>query len=144
MIYSPGETLFKLPLPTHGGSGQPPLRTIRDAIWDLPADAPNHDTEQRLQKWRREYRKPLGWDEQAKTVTTAGGQDNYHPSGRRTFTNREVACLQTFPRDFLFHNRGTRMQVGNAFPPMTAKAIYQEAKKSLRETDEREQCECRN
>lgn len=96
----------------------------------------------RLQRWQREYRSPLPWDEQAKTITTGGGV--YHPSGMRALTDREVACLQTFPRDFLFYKSGARRQIGNAFPPMAAMAIYKEAKKSLRETDEREQRLARN
>lgn len=94
--------------------------------------------ETRLRRWQLEHRKPLPWDEQAKTITT-GGAENYHPSGMRTLTDREVACLQTFPRDFIFYKNGARRQVGNAFPPMAAKAIYMEVKKSLRNTDEQEQ-----
>lgn len=111
---------------------------MRDAIFDLPEDAPNHDPERRLRRWAREYRRPLDWDSQAKTITTSGGQDNYHPSGRRTMTDREVACLQTFPRSYRFYRKGVRKQVGNAFPPMAAQAIYEAAKRSLQETDEQE------
>jgi DNA (cytosine-5)-methyltransferase 1 len=77
----------------------------------------------------------LDWDEQAKTITTAGGQENYHPDGRRTFTDREIACLQTFPRDYQFYKTGARKQIGNAFPPMAARAIYEAAKEALRKTD---------
>ncbi|KAJ5242158.1 uncharacterized protein N7469_000485 [Penicillium citrinum] len=117
----PGETLFNFPPASYGGLGQPQLRTIRDAISAIPDDAPDHD---------------------AKTITTGGG--DYHPSGMRTLTDREVACLQTFPRDFRFYKSGARRQIGNAFPPMAAMAIYKEAKKSLRETDEREQRLARN
>ncbi|KAK5807156.1 hypothetical protein VI817_001414 [Penicillium citrinum] len=138
----PGETLFNFPPASYGGLGQPQLRTIRDAISAIPDDAPDHDVAARLQRWQREYRSPLPWDEQAKTITTGGGV--YHPSGMRTLTDREVACLQTFPRDFLFYKSGARRQIGNAFPPMAAMAIYKEAKKSLRETDEREQRLARN
>ncbi|KAJ5376541.1 hypothetical protein N7509_013427 [Penicillium cosmopolitanum] len=131
----PGENLCEFPRPTFGGPGQPRLRTIRDAIYDLPIDSPNHDVATRLRRWSREYRKALDWDEQAKTITTAGGQENYHPDGRRTFTDREIACLQTFPRDYQFYKTGARKQIGNAFPPMAARAIYEAAKESLRKTD---------
>ncbi|KAJ5980165.1 hypothetical protein N7481_007463 [Penicillium waksmanii] len=131
----PGESLCEFPRPTYGGPGQPRLRTIRDAIYDLSIDSPNHDVATRLGRWSREYRKALDWDEQAKTITTAGGQDNYHPDGRRTFTDREIACLQTFPRDYQFYKTGARKQIGNAFPPMAARAIYEAAKESLQKTD---------
>ncbi|KAJ5109976.1 C-5 cytosine methyltransferase [Penicillium argentinense] len=132
----PGEVLPELPAPTHGDAPSLlPPRTIRDAIWDLPKDAPDHDLEVRLARWRLEYREPLEWDTQAKTFTTAGGQDNYHPDGQRTFTNREGACLQTFPRTFRFSKGGVRTQIGNAFPPIAAKAVFEEVKKTLRKMD---------
>jgi DNA (cytosine-5)-methyltransferase 1 len=73
----------------------------------------------------------------AKTVTCGGGEGNYHPSGLRRYTNREFACLQTFPIDFQFYCN-VKKQIGNAVPPKLAQAIYQAIVKSLQETDERE------
>jgi len=70
------------------------------------------------------------------TVTRSGYRDFIHPYKDRMLTVRELACLQTFPLDWEF--TGTRLdsysskrevsmtqfgQVGNAVPPLLAKAI---------------------
>ncbi len=70
------------------------------------------------------------------TVTRSGYRDFIHPFEDRMFTVRELACLQTFPLNWEF--LGTRLdsysskrvvtmtqfgQVGNAVPPILAKAI---------------------
>ena len=136
---SPGETLPLLPKPTHGlpGSGLLPLATIRSLIGGIPTTAPDHDVEGALNRGLRNgYRTPFDADQQARTMTCGGGEGNYHPSGRRGFTNREFACLQTFPLDHRFGTSGVRRQIGNAVPPVLAKAIYREIIKSLRRTDE--------
>lgn len=139
-IHSPGEKLPNMPPETHGLPGAGLLRpaTIHDAIHNIPEDAPNHDVEPLLALWRlRGYHPPYDANTQAKTITCAGGEGNYHPSGRRRFTPREVACLQTFPLSFQFSRHCVRKQVGNAVPPKFAEAIYREIARSLRETDEK-------
>ena len=70
----------------------------------------------------------------AKTITCGGGE-NYHPSGLRGFTTREFASLQTFPVSHQFWKVETRKQIGNAVPPMLARALYREIIKSLEKTD---------
>lgn len=73
-------------------------------------------------------------------ITTSGGLSNLHPSGERTFTNRELACLQGFPLDheFLGNKTSVRKQIGNAVPPIVAKKIYDTIVSFMRETDARE------
>jgi hypothetical protein len=55
----------------------------------------------------------------AKCVTTNGGQMNYHPCGKRSFTPRERARLQTFRNSYEFVGTvgEVNRQVGNAVPP---------------------------
>lgn len=140
VVDSPGETLPPFPEITHDlpGSGCLPIVTIEDAIKDIPDDAPNHNVEALLARWGTCHNSPYDARQPAKTLTCSGGEGNYHPSGLRAFTCREVACLQTFPLDFQFSERGVRKQVGNAVPPALAKALYQTIMASLRETDARE------
>jgi DNA (cytosine-5)-methyltransferase 1 len=85
------------------------------------------------------------------TVTRSGYRDFIHPSEGRMLTVRELACLQTFPLDWEF--TGTRLdsysskrkvtmtqfgQVGNAVPPLLAKAVAEEVSRQLLEdTDEK-------
>lgn len=112
--------------------------TIHDAINNIPDPASNHDVQNELNKWARSWHAPYNAYSQAKTITCNGGEANYHPSGRRKFTEREVACLQTFPLDFEFPGRNVRRQIGNAVPVKFAETIYREIARSLRETDEEE------
>lgn len=81
------------------------------------------------------YRR-LDPDKPSPTVTRSGYRDFIHPFEDRMLTVRELACLQTFPLNWEF--LGTRLdsysskrvvtmtqfgQVGNAVPPILAKAV---------------------
>ncbi|BCM88713.1 modification methylase HaeIII [Abditibacteriota bacterium] len=48
-----------------------------------------------------------------------------HPGGHRRMTVREVACVQSFPRDFVFYGCKTSAyrQIANAVPPVLAEAV---------------------
>ena len=50
----------------------------------------------------------------------------YHYKYPRALTNRERACLQTFPISYKFYGNKTsvRKQIGMAVPPLAAKAIF--------------------
>jgi len=70
--------------------------------------------------------------EQSVTITTrfdtpSSGQFT-HPFLDRAITVREAARIQSFPDNFIFYgNKGSQMkQVGNAVPPLLAKAIAQQ------------------
>ncbi|MXZ31737.1 MAG: DNA cytosine methyltransferase [Acidimicrobiia bacterium] len=71
----------------------------------------------------------LWWDRPAYTIRTEFYKPEkgryLHPSQHRPITHREAARLQTFPDDFIFE--GTKIeiarQIGNAVPPILARAI---------------------
>lgn len=127
----PGEKLPQIAKPTHG-DGLQPLVTIRDVLNIIPPNALNHQ-----KTYKGDWPKPAFSPDQQANCVTCGGGKNYHPSGKRNYTNRELACFQTFPLWHLFDPGLTigRKQVGNAVPPRLAKVMYHEILKSLKETD---------
>lgn len=87
-----------------------------------------HDKFKRL--WKKE--KPA-W-----TITAHLCKDGYvyiHPTQSRTITVREAARLQSFPDRFVFKGSRTSQfkQVGNAVPPLLAKAVALSIKEALEE-----------
>ncbi len=70
------------------------------------------------------------------TILAHIGMDGYmyiHPTELRTLSVREAARIQSFPDDFVFvgNQQETYMQVGNAVPPIMAKAIAESVFKGL-------------
>lgn len=70
------------------------------------------------------------------TVIAHIGMDGYmyiHPTENRTLSVREAARLQSFPDDFEFegNQQETYVQVGNAVPPLLAKAMGTAVKRFL-------------
>lgn len=68
----------------------------------------------------------MSWDKAASGLTTrcislSNGRFG-HPEQDRAISIREAACLQTFPRDFIFHGNLNSMarQIGNALPVLLA------------------------
>ncbi|KAI1432518.1 S-adenosyl-L-methionine-dependent methyltransferase [Xylaria sp. CBS 124048] len=68
-------------------------------------------------------------------ITTNGGYGNYHPHGRRDFTLREYAVLQTFPVNYPFQLPDRKIQIGNAFPPMVVKVLFTHLRRWLERQD---------
>jgi DNA (cytosine-5)-methyltransferase 1 len=100
-----------------------PLRTLRDAIGDLPLEldesinhvvfkVPPSVKEGRWMCHRQTY-----WDRPSYTLTTSSPTEN-HPSMKRRMTLREYARIQTFPDDMIFHGSKSAIlqQLGNAVP----------------------------
>lgn len=71
----------------------------------------------------------LAWDKPASGLTTrcisySNGRFG-HPHQDRAITVREAACIQTFPRSYVFKgsHASRAKQVGNAVPPLMAKEL---------------------
>ena len=72
-----------------------------------------------------------------KGCITSGGGENYHPSGQRRFTPRELSLFQSFPYEYKWTGgmgEATK-QIGNAFPPVVAEALYRTITKTLEAFD---------
>lgn len=69
--------------------------------------------------------KKVDWNKPSCTVKENHGGVNIHPILNRVMTPRELACLQSFPDDFIF--KGSKkwqlVQIGNAVPCLLGKAI---------------------
>lgn len=133
----PGELLPGFPSFTHdkeGRNGLKKWKTINDAIRQIPANAKNHDISAAAFTPER-YQPPYDPETLAKTITTSGGQ-NYYPSGRRAFTPREFACLQTFPPNHEFLGPYVKKQIGNAVPPIAlGKPLFSHLRRHLEKFD---------
>jgi len=102
---------------------------------------PPYDVGKFPNKWRKMWR-----DQPARTLMAHLGKDSYshiHYDSKqaRTISVREAARLHSFPDGFVFcgtMNPAFR-QIGNAVPPLLAKAVAQHIMKTLKQTtDERE------
>ena len=71
----------------------------------------------------------MKWDEVSPTIDTrfdaASNGTNNHPVLNRAITPREAARIQSFDDKFIFCGSKVhvRKQIGNAVPPLMAKAI---------------------
>lgn len=83
----------------------------------------------------------LIWDKPSPTIDTrfdtpSNGR-NSHPFLHRAITPREAARIQSFPDTFIFYGNkvSIRKQIGNAVPPLLAKAIGEHIQKEFSENE---------
>ena len=131
------------------------LRSMDNTVWNHAVRYPAGIVQERIshvpqggnwrdvpeQRWpsQRKNRhssayKRLAEDERSCTIDTGNAHSNYfHPRYNRIPTPREAARLQSFPDDFVFAStRGNNYrQIGNAVPPLLAKALAEAIKKEL-------------
>jgi DNA (cytosine-5)-methyltransferase 1 len=102
-------------------------------------DIPYEELPERLKKIRDNmvrYRSPnfyrrFGIDEVNGTITASAQPENcgiIHPKEDRRYSVREVARIQSFPDQFIFHGRTIAEKykvIGNAVPPVLAHTIAQ-------------------
>jgi len=80
----------------------------------------------------------LKWDKPSPTIDTrfdaASNGTNNHPFLHRTITPREAARLQSFDDSYIFYGPkvAVRAQIGNAVPPLMAKAIADKIYRELK------------
>jgi len=76
--------------------------------------------------------KKCPWNEASCTIKENHGGVNVHPRRGRVLTAREMARIQSFPDDFIFEGAKNKqlVQLGNAVPPLLAKAIGLAIRKS--------------
>ncbi|KAF7535834.1 hypothetical protein G7054_g5082 [Neopestalotiopsis clavispora] len=131
----PGEKLPTFPDSTHAKDPRPnshlkPFTTVMDAMKLIPPDATMHE------KKHVRFKEP--WNPNiplARCITTHGGFGNYHYSGRRDFTNRELATMNGFPARFEFHPQNVKRQIGNAFPARVVRVLYSHLREWLEDED---------
>ncbi|GFK95432.1 Modification methylase BanI [Fundidesulfovibrio magnetotacticus] len=126
--------LFNEKLAALQAKGQAPAKGSREhqRLWD--ETVPPYDPGKFPNKWRK-----MEADQPARTLMAHLGKDSYShihydSSQARTISVREAARLQSFPDGFVFigpMNPGFR-QIGNAVPPLMAKALAEVMLKTLR------------
>lgn len=116
-----------------------PNDEVQERIKYVPQGGNWKDVPEHLWKVKRENRHSSAYkrlDSQKPSITIDTGHMNYfHPIYNRVPTVRESARLQSFPDYFEFKGTTTSQlrQVGNAVPPLMAKAIANLIKEDLDE-----------
>lgn len=104
-------------------------------------DIPEHLRRYRSDIFADKYKR-LEWDNLSRSITAHIAKDGYwyiHPDQHRTLSIREAARIQTFPDWFRFAGRPSvrYRQIGNAVPPLLAKAMGKQLVTSVTQTPRR-------
>jgi DNA (cytosine-5)-methyltransferase 1 len=136
---------YTYPTLTHNAEGSGGLKkwiSVGEALAGLPdPDLPNNLSNHEYSKYKLRFNGYIGHrtidpDKPAPTVTARGDDKGgvvvlHHPNNQRRMSCRELATVQSFPIDYVFS--GTRSsvyrQIGNAVPPLLAKAVAEQFSK---------------
>ena len=123
----------------HGDRGTLKWVSVSEALSDLPdPDTPNNIPNHVYSKYKLKFNgylghRPLDPDKPAPTVTARGDNKGGvvvlpHPNAQRRMTCRELATIQSFPKDYVFfgNNSSIYRQIGNAVPVKLAYCIAQQ------------------
>jgi DNA (cytosine-5)-methyltransferase 1 len=118
----------------NGENGLKPYVSVNSVLNNISPESPDHNPDEVIKR-------AFGpWDASSilpKCITTSGGQ-NWHPSGLRDLTNRELAALQGFPNDHIFGRTcqtSVKKQIGNGVPPCVSKVLFEWIRKHLEKVD---------
>lgn len=130
---------YVYPMQTHSKDGENGLKkwvSVSEALAHLPdPDEPNDILNHEYSKYKLNINGYIGHrlldpDKPAPTVTARGDNKggvviHPHPNGLRRMSCRELATIQSFPIDYEFcgNNSSIYRQIGNAVPPLLAKAV---------------------
>ena len=132
---------YEYPVPTNCKDGKvlPKWISVSEALSALPnPDEPNDVPNHTYSKYKLHFNgylghRPLDPDLPAPTVTARGDNKGGvvilpHPNGLRRMSCRELATVQSFPLDYTFvgNNSSVYRQIGNAVPPLLAKAVAEQ------------------
>lgn len=133
---------YDYPSPTHNANGDNGLKkwvSVGDAMKNIPdPDQPNNIPNHTYSHFKLKFNGYLGNrvidpNEPAPTVTARGDDKGgvvvlHHPSNERRMSCRELATVQSFPLDYEFvgNNSSVYRQIGNAVPPLLAKAVAEQ------------------
>lgn len=133
----PEETNSQIP-----SSEKKPWVTVGEALANIPdPDSPNDLKNHEYSHYKLLFNGYIGHrtidpNQPAPTVTARGDEKGgvvvlHHPNNKRRMSCRELAAVQSFPLDYEFY--GTRSsvyrQIGNAVPPLLAKAFAKQFNK---------------
>ena len=85
-----------------------------------------------------DIRKYIKYDSSKPSICITGDMRKvFHYNQNRALSVRELARIQSFPDSFIFEGNkiSQQQQVGNAVPPLMAKAIAEEIKEMLKQNE---------
>lgn len=131
---------LNFPAPTHSSNPKEtklkPWVSIGEALKDIPEpDEAHRLANHTCSKFKLKFNgylgnRPINPDLPAPTVTARGDDRGgvvvlHHPNNHRRMSVRELAMTQSFPKNFVFSgtNSSAYRQIGNAVPPVLARAV---------------------